>query len=98
MKLTRQERETIINFNEVEGIAYIHTRSAPVWHDLERKGFVAVEVYRNGLLYGKDFEIPKGLVSIRRPRRKMSAEQRAKFLVRMTGMRKKQGILPLFPP
>ena len=96
MNLTRQERETVINFNEAEGVAHIHTMSAPVWRDLERKGFVAIEVHGEGKPYGKEFEIPKHLVSIRRPRKKLSAEQRAKAAGRLARIRKKQGVLALF--
>jgi hypothetical protein len=96
MNLTRQERETIIDFNEAEGVAHIHTMSAPVWRDLERKGFKAIEVHGEGKPYGKEFEIPKHLVSLRRPRARMSAEQRAKAAGQLARIRKKQGTLPLF--
>lgn len=97
MNLTRQERETVIDFNEAEGVAHIHTMSAQVWRNLERKGFKAIEVHGEGKVYGKEFEIPKHLVSIRRPRR-LSAEQRARIVGQLARGHKKQGILPLFPP
>ncbi len=89
MRLTKQERETVIDFNEAEGVAHIHTMSAPVWRGLERKGFRAISEQKNGQVYGKEFEIPKNLVSIRRARTKrpMSARQRKVLSERLAAAR-----------
>ncbi len=59
MRLSRQERETVIDFNEAEGVAHIHTMSAPVWRSLERKGFVAIEVHGEGKPLGKSLRYRK---------------------------------------
>lgn len=95
MNFTREERETIINFNEASDTANIYTRSAPVWRELEHKGFEATKTYGNDKPYAKEFEVAKGLISIRRPRtgRPLTAEQRLRAAKNLAKAREKKTLL-----
>ena len=60
MRLTRHEQETIINFNEGEKVAYIHTRMKEWWERLEKNGFKPTKVSGDaGGIYAKEFIVPK---------------------------------------
>jgi len=90
MQFTLEERETIINLNEADDVAYIYTRMKRWWEELEKRGFKPVRVYGNGRgVYAKEFEISKKLVKIPRPRRTASKAQ----LVALAQARRKSPIL-----
>lgn len=59
------ERETIINFNEVEPNASIWTASEPIYRKLLKLGYEPIE----GSDRSATFEVPKRLVSVRKPRK-----------------------------
>ena len=61
----RDERETIINFNEAEPYASIWTASEPMFRKLLKLGYEPIE----GSDRSATFEVPKRLVSVRKPRR-----------------------------
>ena len=60
----RDERETIINFNEAEPYASIWTASQPMYRKLLKLGYEPIE----GSDRSATFEVPKRLVAIRKPR------------------------------
>ena len=61
----RDERETIINFNEAEPYASIWTASEPMFRKLLKLGYEPIE----GSDRSATFEVPKRLVSVRKPHR-----------------------------
>lgn len=79
MRLSKVERETIINFNEGEGIAYIYTCNQRWMRQLEKCGFKPAREHADkGRVYAKEFEVPKKLFRIPRPpSRKEVAQKRA---------------------
>jgi hypothetical protein len=69
MKLSKWERETIINFNEEELMASIYTCSKSVIKRCEKLGLKLVDNVTDGdQVISKTFEIPKKLVKITKPR------------------------------
>jgi hypothetical protein len=61
----RDERETIINFNEADPYASIWTASEPMYRKLLKLGYEPIE----GSDRSATFEVPKRLVSVRKPRK-----------------------------
>jgi hypothetical protein len=61
----REERETVINFNEAEPYASIWTASEPMFRKLLKLGYEPIE----GSDRSATFEMPKRLVSVRKPRK-----------------------------
>ncbi len=59
----RQERETVIVFNEADDSASIWTASERVYRRLKKQGYVPVEDTERSA----KFEVPKKRVSIRKP-------------------------------
>ncbi|MBR2258934.1 MAG: hypothetical protein IJ899_16725 [Blautia sp.] len=77
LKLSRYERETIINFNAEEPTASLYTRDPTVMRKLDQLVISFPEVYKCiGVTdIDKTYEMPKSAVNYRKPRR-LSAEQR----------------------
>lgn len=71
-KGTREERETIINFNEKDGTASIWTASEAVYRQLLKRGYFPVEDGERHAV----FEMPKRDVKLPRPKRQASEAQR----------------------
>ena len=61
----RDERETVINFNEAEPYASIWTASQPMYRKLLKLGYEPIEGSDRSAI----FEVPKRLVSVRKPRK-----------------------------
>ncbi len=59
----RQERETVINYNEADDSASIWTASERVYRKLKKQGYEPVEDTE----HSATFKIPKKRVSIRKP-------------------------------
>jgi hypothetical protein len=78
----REERETIINFNEAEPYAAIWTASQPMYRKLLKLGYEPIE----GSDRSATFEVPKRLVAIRRPR-KISEAHRTTLAEKARSMR-----------
>ena len=77
MTISRQEQETIVNYNAAEQTATVYTRDKAVMRRLDALIIDFPEYYR---LIGetdidKTYEMPKSFVSYRKPRR-LSDEQR----------------------
>lgn len=84
MTISRQEQETIINYNAAEQTATVYTRDKTVIRRLDALVIEYPEHYR---LVGetdidKTYEMPKSFVSYRKPRR-LSDEQREAARARM---------------
>jgi hypothetical protein len=67
----KQERETIINFNEAEPSASIWTASEPMCRKLLKLGYKPTEENDRSAT----FTVPKKLVAVRKPRRITAAHR-----------------------
>jgi len=74
----RDERETIINFNEQDEKASIWTASEPIYRRLRRLGYDPVKDDERSAL----FELPKKHIRLPRPPRKLSEMHKAKICAR----------------
>ena len=90
MTISRQEQETIVNYNAAEQTATVYTRDKAVMRRLDALVIDFPDHYR---LIGetdidKTYEMPKSFVSYRKPRR-LSEEQRAAARNRINHLCKK---------
>ncbi len=78
MRLTNQERETIINYNMAEHTACIYTCNPREWRHFERLGVKPTEVRKDsaGAVYAMDYEVPKKWVKLPKPTKRVSKRQR----------------------
>lgn len=87
LRLTAQERETIINFNQAEDIAYIYTCDPKWWRHFDRLGIKPTQVHKGstGAVYARDYEVPKKWVKPPKPPRRLSLtdEQRKAIAQRL---------------
>lgn len=84
MRLTAQERETIVNFNQEEGIAYIYTCDPKWWRHFDRLGEKPTAVHKDSAkqVYALEFEVPKRWVKAPKPPKKVVlTEEQKKALV-----------------
>ena len=89
MSLSREEQETIVNYNDAEQIATVYTRDKTVMRRLDALVIEYPEHYR---LIGetdidKTYEMPKSAVNYRKPRR-LSEEQRQAARERLERIKK----------
>src|SRR5262245_33295224 len=68
----RQERETIINFNDAEDSASVWTASQKVYRALTKKGYSPVEDRGRSA----SFKISKADIRLPKPKRQLTPEQR----------------------
>jgi len=70
MRLSRQEQETIINFNAGERIATVYTRDKAVMRKLDALVDEFPEVYRctGKTDIDREYELPKSAITFRKPR------------------------------
>lgn len=86
-KLAGYEKETIINFNEAEAIAYIFTYNKSWQRHLERElGLAPAMVNGYG---GKSYEVDKELIKLPRPRRQLSEKTRVQLARQAENMHQK---------
>ena len=83
MPLVRFEQETIINFNEAEGIAYVFTYNEKWQRHLASLGF---KPYRVNDFGGKDYAIPKSMIHPPRKKVELSVEEKARRAERARGL------------
>ena len=74
--LSRDEKETIINFNEAEDIADIFTYNKTWQKHLEKK--LGLKPYMDNGYGGKEYKIPKRMIRPPRATKKLSDEVRRK--------------------
>ena len=89
MRLSRQEQETIINFNAGEQTASLYTRDPAVMRKVDA---LVIEFPNTFKCIGetdidKTYEMPKSAVSYRKPRR-LSEEQRESARLRAKQLKK----------
>ena len=77
MKLTRYEQETIINFNAEDKIATLYTRDPAVMRKVDALVTEYPDTFKciDKTDIDKTYEMPKSVVTYRKPRR-ISEEQR----------------------
>lgn len=76
MRLTQQEKETIINFNQGEGTAYIYTCSKAWINHMENKLHLKpIRIHS----YAREYECPKTWIRKPQKPRKLSKEQKLKL-------------------
>jgi hypothetical protein len=87
VRLAPIEKETLINCNAGEAVAYVHSREPRVWRHFARIGVSPTVEHRDasGQLYARDYEVPKPWVRFPKPPKKMNLtpEQRQAAAERM---------------
>jgi len=82
MRLSREEQETIISFNEAEDMANIYTCSKSWMHYMEKVLSVKPkEIYDS---YAREYECPKAWIRKPRKPRQLSKEQKQKLTQRLS--------------
>ncbi len=88
MRLTREERETLVWTDESVETWGIHTMSVPMMRKLD-KLYEAINVNEdNGEVYGKEYQIPINCVSFRRIKQKKAATPEQLERMRLARQRK----------
>jgi len=82
MRLTRQEQETIINFNQAEDIAYIYTCSKSWMRHMEKVlGLQPTEIYGS---YARAYQCPKAWIRKPQKPRQLSEKQKRALRERLS--------------
>lgn len=82
MNLTKIERETVINFNDEENVAYIFTENHALKRRLDKLCTENIGYSRvRETTEGAEYICPKGLISFKKPRQ-LSDERRAELAER----------------
>ncbi len=85
-KLSSYEKETIINFNEAEPVAYIFTYNKAWQKHLEGK--LGLKPTMDNGFGGRGYEISKDRIKPPRAKKKLSPETRAKLVKRGKALQK----------
>ena len=88
MKLTNEEKETIITFDEASNEAIIFTYSTKWQRHLEKK--VGLEIVFDNGYGGKEYRIAKKRIPMPRAPRRLSAKQRKELGQRLSKARAKK--------
>ena len=90
MTISRQEQETIVNYNAAEQTATVYTRDKTVMRRLDALVMDFPDHYRliDETDIDKTYEMPKSFVSYRKPRR-LSEEQREAARERVKALKSK---------
>jgi len=88
--LTNHDKETIINFNKAEDVAYIFTWEKTWQRHLEKK-LGLKPLYDNGF-GGREYGLPKKRIKSPRARRQLSSEIKAKLSERARGIQQKRNL------
>ena len=85
--MTKEENETIIQWDEATDIATIYTCSSPVMNRCRKLGLNLMEEIKTkrGTAISRTYEINKKLISLRKPRKKrvLTAKEKENFLKRI---------------
>ena len=81
-KLTKDERETLLNYCEADGYWEIDTSVATHIRKFDKLGYECTDtqLYPDGTVMAKTYKVPKHAISFRKPekvKREMSEEQKA---------------------
>src|SRR5574344_3042204 len=90
-KLTKEERETLFNYAEMDGYWEIDTSVAVHMRKFDKLGYecTGTQYYPDGTIQAKTYKVPKHAISFRKPekvKRKMSDEQKAVMSERVKAM------------
>ena len=92
-KLSRDERETALIYNEADGFWEIYTAVPKHIRRFDKLKFncVKTEFYENGEVFAKFYKVPAKAISFRDPnkKRELSEEQRQAAAERLKAMREK---------
>lgn len=93
MKLSKEEMETVISFNEADDTAVIYTFSRK-WQKLleDRLGLEPIYKTAEG---AREYHLPKSRIPLPRAPRKMSAEQKRNAAERLSKARRQKSSNPL---
>ena len=81
MRLTRQEQETIINFNQAEQVAYIYTCSKAWMRHMEKSlGLRPTKTYGS---YAREYQCPKAWIRKPLKPRRLDEEQKHRLAQRL---------------
>lgn len=87
MRLTAAERETIINTNAEDDVAYIYSAEAKVWRHFQRLGVKPTAEHKDNdsEVYAREYEVPKCWAKLPRPPKQMkyTPEQRLEIAKRL---------------
>ena len=73
MGLSRLERETVVNFNDLEKVAYISTRQQSVKTRLKKLGIEPIHKQADYEVY----EVPKNWIKISKPKKVSDSQRKA---------------------
>lgn len=91
MTLTKEERETTLNYCESEGMWYIDTSVQTHIRKFDKLGYKCtnIQYYSDGSIMSKQYQVPKFAISFRKPekaKRAMTEEQRQAISERMKAL------------
>ena len=90
-KLSKDERETLLNYCEADGYWEIDTSVAVHMRKFDKLGYecTGTQYYPDGTIQAKTYKVPKHAISFRKPekvKREMSDEQKAVMSERVKAM------------
>lgn len=92
-RFTKEERETILTYNEADGYWEIYTGVQSHIRKFDKLNYEVtnVDYYEDGTVAGKFYKVPKKAISFRDPskKRNISEEQKAMLAERMKNIRRK---------
>lgn len=92
-RLTKDERETILTYNEADGYWEIYTGVQSHIRKFDKLNYdvTNVDYYEDGTVAGKFYKVPKNAISFRDPskKRNISEEQKAMLAERMRNIKRK---------
>lgn len=92
MRLSREDRETVISFNEAASTAFVFTCNQGWIRHLEKLGLKPTEVHRDeGKVYAKEYQLSKKWVGKPRKPRQLSAERKRRLAAVLGKARKSKG-------
>ncbi len=98
MKLSKEEKETIINFSENDDTANVYSCSKKIWNKCEKNGYDLIDTCldSDGNVISKTYKTGKKNISFRKPR-VLSDLQKKKLRERAKMMRADSENLKNFP-
>jgi hypothetical protein len=92
-RLTKEERETILTYNEADGFWTIYSGVQSHIRKFDKRNYEVTEVdyYPDGEIAGKFYKVPKNAISFKYPNKKrnISEEQKAMLAERMRNIKRK---------
>lgn len=92
-RLTKEERETILTYNEADGFWTIYSGVQSHIRKFDKRNYEVTEVdyYPDGEIAGKFYKVPKNAISFKDPNKKrnISEEQKAMLAERMRNIKRK---------